>query len=174
MRLREQIRHPERAGAATARRWAVAAAALALFIALPFSGVVSAAGAGLSAAPTHASARSQYVEFRSPSKNIYCHISGAAHYNEARCDIHAHTFHAPTKPASCQFDWGQSLMVHHRARWACVSDPATDSLHVPTLGYGQSKTLGHIRCTSRRTGMVCRNLSTGHGFKLSRAAVRLF
>jgi hypothetical protein len=174
MRLRAQNRHPERVSAAPARWWAVAAAALALSIALPFSGVASAAGTGRTAGPAHASARSQYVEFRSPSKNIYCHISGAAPYNEARCDIHQHTFHAPPKPASCQFDWGQSLMVHHRARWACVSDPATGSLHVPTLGYGQSKTLGHIRCTSRRTGMVCRNLSTGHGFKLSRAAVRLF
>ncbi len=109
MRLRAQNRHPERVSAVTATRWALTAAAVAVFIALPFSGVASAAGPGRTAAPTHASARSQYVEFRSPSKNIYCHISGAAHYNEARCDIHQHTFHAPPKPASCQFDWGQSL-----------------------------------------------------------------
>jgi hypothetical protein len=184
MGLRAHNHHPEpgraptvtatRRSAGTASRWAVAAAALALLIVVPSTGAASAAGAGRTAAPAHVSARSQYVEFRSPSKNIYCHISSAAHYNEARCDIHHHTFQAPPKPASCQFDWGQSVMVHHRARWACVSDPATGSLHVPALGYGQSKTLAHIRCTSRATGMVCRNLSTGHGFKLSRAAVSLF
>jgi hypothetical protein len=163
-----------RRSAGPARRAAVAAALVLFVVTVPFTGAASAAEAGRSAPATHVSARSQYTEFRSPSKNIFCDISGAAHYNEARCDIHKHSFHAPPKPASCQFDWGQSVMVHHRARWACVSDPATGSPHVATLGYGKSKTIGQIRCTSRKTGMICRNLSTGHGFKLSRAAVSLF
>jgi hypothetical protein len=119
-------------------------------------------------------AKSGYVEFQSPSRNIHCHILRGGGVNEARCDVGTHTFQAPPKPRSCHFDWGFSLELQHHARWGCVSDAPTGSPHVAVLRYGHSRRLGHLRCTSRRTGMVCRNLNTAHGFKLSRSAAVLF
>ena len=114
------------------------------------------------------------LEFQSPSTNIHCNIVKVRGGNSARCDIDEHSFTSPPKPATCHFDWGSFVKVRKRAYWACVSDPATGSPDVPILHYGHSRTVGHVRCTSRRSGMTCTNLKTRHGFKLSRAAVTFF
>jgi Family of unknown function (DUF6636) len=118
--------------------------------------------------------RSGYTEFQSPSKNIHCDIVVGGGANAARCDIGKHSFHAPPKPRSCHFEWGFSVAVRRHGHWACVNDPATGDPNPRVLAYGHSTRLGHIRCASRKSGMTCRNLNTGHGFKLSRAAVTFF
>jgi hypothetical protein len=115
-----------------------------------------------------------FRQFRSPSRNIFCNIHRHGGASGARCDIRHHTFQAPPKPASCHFDWGSSVRVNKTAGFLCVSDPATESPHVRTLAYGDHIKLGHTRCTSHTTGMVCRNLNSHHGFKLSRAAATFF
>ncbi len=112
--------------------------------------------AGVSAQP----ASQRY--FSSPSGNIGC----ALNRRYARCDIKKHTYSPPPKPANCDFDWGNSLQVHKRARFICISDRV--------LQYGDSLRLGNKKCTRRRSGMVCRNLRTEHGFRLSRADVDRF
>ena len=50
------------------------------------------------------------------------------------------------------------------------SNAATD---FPTLRYGRTWNWLGIRCTSRRSGLTCRN-QFGHGFALSRQAQRVF
>jgi Family of unknown function (DUF6636) len=119
----------------------------------------------------------RYVEFRSPSRNVLCSIvfqKGEDNFN--RCDIGKKSFASPPRPSSCPtgFGWGKNFWVNRRAGFVCASEAATVSADVPTLPYGQSIRRGHIRCTSRKTGMVCQNLNTGHGYRLSRSEVKIF
>lgn len=62
--------------------------------------------------------------------------------------------------------------MHKRARFVCVSD--TVAVGDRVLQYGNSLRVGNKKCTSRRSGMVCRNVRTGHGFRLSRDDVDRF
>ena len=77
--------------------------------------------------------------------------------------------------AACDLDWGQGVAVDKRDRkayWVCAGDTTLGTGR--KLGYGDSIKRGDIRCRSRRSGMRCRNLRTGHGFALSRDSARLF
>jgi uncharacterized protein DUF6636 len=110
------------------------------------------------------------VDFTTPSRNIGCF--GDATF--VRCDISQTRAKPPPKPRSCRFDWGNAFKLGQRgrARRICVSDSALRSRHV--LEYGRTQRLGRrITCTSRRTGLTCRNRD-GHGFLLSRERVHLF
>lgn len=161
-----------RTGATQRRRLMTAALSLALagtaFLTLPAAGAaVTPASAPTAFAGDSAQPASQRY-FSSPSGNIGC----ALNRRYARCDIKEHTYSPPAKPANCNFDWGQSLQVHKRARFICVSDTVAISDRV--LQYGDSLRLGNKKCTSRRSGMVCRNLRTEHGFRLSRDDVDRF
>lgn len=156
---------------------AVAAVALALGVATAAPATarpVPVAASHRGTAPAAKAAHDKFRQFRSPSRNIYCHISVFKGGNESRCDVHHHSYHVPPKPQWCHFDWSGSVTLSRKARFACVSDPATESPHVRTLGYGHHLRVGHIKCTSRTTGMTCRNLRTGHGFTVSREAADFF
>jgi hypothetical protein len=51
--------------------------------------------------------------------------------------------------------------------------PSPDE-NVPVLAYGKSRKFGtKMTCTSRRTGLTCRN-TRDHGFFLSRERIRVF
>jgi hypothetical protein len=115
-----------------------------------------------------AGAATKHHMFASPSGNIGCYVN--RHF--ARCDIAAHTWKAPQKPASCDFDWGDSLLLRRATRFGCISDTVLGARHV--LRYGHSVRFGNKKCTSRKSGMVCRNLDTGHGFRLARDSYRRF
>lgn len=39
---------------------------------------------------------------------------------------------------------------------------------VPVLGYGKTKRVGALRCTSRRAGMTCWSARSSHGFRVGR------
>ena len=131
-------------------------------------GIVSLAAAVFSTA-----ADARLVSFRSPSGNIGCMGETATSRNMVRCDVSRHSFRAPAKPASCDFDWGSSLSVGRtcRTRWNCISDSALGSRNV--LRYGTSRTIGAITCRSSRLGMRCTN-RVGHGFFVSRASAYRF
>jgi hypothetical protein len=110
------------------------------------------------------------VDFTTPSRNIGC----AGDSTFVRCDIRRTRAKPPPKPRSCRFDWGNAFELRQRgrARRLCYSDTVLGSRRV--LAYGKSMKLGpRITCTSRRSGLTCRNRD-GHGFFLSRARVRLF
>jgi Family of unknown function (DUF6636) len=108
--------------------------------------------------------------FRTPSGNISC-------FGEStfiRCDIARTSVKPPPKPRSCEFDWGNAFGLGQRGRGhrLCVSDSTFGARQV--LNYGRTIRIGRrLSCTSRRIGLTCRN-SAGHGFFLSRDAIRPF
>jgi uncharacterized protein DUF6636 len=110
------------------------------------------------------------ADFTTPSRNIGC----AGDSTFVRCDILRTRAKPPPKPRSCKFDWGNAFELRQRgrARRLCYSDTVLGSRRV--LAYGKSMKLGRrITCTSRRSGLTCRNRD-GHGFFLSVARIRLF
>jgi Family of unknown function (DUF6636) len=134
-------------------------------ITVRLSAAVAAAAATACAVGAQAMAARPAEFFRTPSKNIRCGYFAA----QLRCDIASGLRPLPPKPASCDFDWGQTYFLTGRGRTVlgCVSD----SVFSPTarvLGYGTPWHKGGIVCRSRATGLRCTNAS-GHGFFMSRA-----
>jgi hypothetical protein len=118
--------------------------------------VVIAAGLALaSAAPAAAATKS----FQTPSHNIVClYRSSGGPGPLLRCDVRSLN------------DTAFTLDRRHRGKRVHVTD-AVPAGHV--LRYGRSLKLGPIKCTSRRSGLTCRN-GNSHGFALSRARQRVF
>jgi len=117
-----------------------------------------------------AAAQPVSFHFRTPSGNISCF--GEPSF--VRCDISRTSVKPPPKPPSCEFDWGNAFGLGQRSRGRrlCVSDSTFGAPRV--LHYGQTVRIGRrLSCTSRRTGLTCRNLA-GHGFLLSRDRIRLY
>jgi hypothetical protein len=116
--------------------------------------------------------------FTTPSGNIGCLFD---HYRRARvrCDRLQLDGAPPAKPADCDFDWGHSveLTAGSRAALACVSDSVmglqgeTDGTRV--LPYGDAVRYRGIVCRSQETGLRC-STRGGHGFDISRAAIRVW
>jgi hypothetical protein len=112
------------------------------------------------------------TQFATPSRTIGCLVASGT----LRCDILRTAAPPPPAPASCEFDWGNAVAMEGRgrARRICHSDTVLPSpgQAVRILAYGTTIRLGAFRCTSRRTGLICRNRSR-HGWLLSRERVRL-
>jgi hypothetical protein len=89
--------------------------------------------------------------FQTPSKRIACAYPGP----ELRCDM------------LFLNDRAAVLGRHGRARIVKVTDTVADP-KAKVLRYGSSLRIGPYRCTSRRTGLTCRNRRSGHGFTISR------
>ena len=120
-----------------------------------------------------ASSAMALTSFATPSRNIGC----IGDRTEVRCDIRESTATPPTKPKNCEFDWGDAFAVGPKGRGhgVCHGDTALPApgQRIRILKYGTSITLGKITCTSRRTGLTCRN-TADHGFFLSRQKIRVF
>ena len=116
-------------------------------------------------------AQAKYKDFRMPSNNIGCGFSDDPLY--LRCDI-LQSSDAPPRPRSCDLDYGYAygLKRKGRSQVLCAGDTVMNR-DAPVLRYGRTKRIGPFTCTSRRTGLTCKNLS-GHGFFLSRADIRRF
>ena len=109
--------------------------------------------------------------FHSPSGNIVCIQNEVA----VDCDLQATTNGRPPRPPSCRFDYGYRYRIYpglSRGRRLCTSD-ALGGAGLPTLRYGHTWTRAGIVCTSRRSGVTCRN-HQDHGFFLSKARQRVF
>jgi hypothetical protein len=134
-------------------------------IVLRIAAIAVVAASVVAVGPARAEPAAQYF-FRTPSKNIYCAwLSGP---QTLRCDILSGVRPLPPKPPSCDFDWGAGFQMKRtgRARILCVSDSVVTS-SAKVLRYGQTWSRGGFTCTSRVTGLRCRNLER-HGFFLSR------
>jgi hypothetical protein len=115
--------------------------------------------------------------FRTPSGNIGCVFSAGlagAGAPTVRCDIRSRLRPEPRRPKRCRLDYGDSIEVSRtgRASLVCHGDTAIDP-HSRVLAYGRTFRRDGVACTSRRTGLTCRNRS-GHGFFLSRERWRRF
>jgi hypothetical protein len=107
--------------------------------------------------------------FLTPSHGIGCALQGGT----LRCDVRA-PLHPRSHPAACDLDFGDSFVLgrHGRARWLCHGDTVLDP-RARVLRYGQRWRRAGRTCTSRRSGLTCRN-GSGHGFRLSRQVQRRF
>jgi hypothetical protein len=140
-----------------------------LVVVVSSSGLLGAFADASSAAP--AKHVHGFHQFQSPSANIGCEITK----HLVRCDIKHRDWNPPPKPSSCDLDWGQGLEVdrHHKGHFVCAGDTALNP-KAKKLGYGHVIRDGIIRCKSKTTGMVCTNVKTKHGFKLSKESYRRF
>jgi hypothetical protein len=156
-------------------------ASLLISTAAAFLVAAALSASPLLAAPSTASgARGAAVQtlpgFRSPTGNIrcfvgnrlYCSIGSAAYAErlQARC----------MRPDGSGVDWhGFALTATRRATVFCTSNPAynpkTQRPSYPRLAYGKTFRHGAFSCTSRITGVTCRNRA-GHSLFLSRQTWR--
>jgi len=110
------------------------------------------------------------VFFRTPSKNIICHL----HESAVRCDILHKSWSPPAKPSSCELDWGFGMYISAgKAGFTCTGDSLIGVESV-TLEYGQADRSGSVRCTSESSGLTCTDEKTGRGFTLAISRYGLF
>jgi hypothetical protein len=120
--------------------------------------VVAALGAALLAP---AGAHAAYRDFRSPAGKIGC-----AFYSDAET------------PRFVRCDWfgandrGVTLKESGKGKRVMVTDTVM-SLEAKILAYGKTTKFGGLRCTSRRSGITCRN-PQDHGFSVSTEKQRVF
>jgi uncharacterized protein DUF6636 len=112
---------------------------------------------------------STVISFRTPSGNIGCvYASGLGPAPSLRCDIRSGLRPRPPRPRGCDLDWGDSYDLGRtgRATVTCHGDTAILP-RARVLRYGSSWTRSGFVCTSRVSGLRCRNASD-HGFFLSK------
>ena len=124
--------------------------------------------------PAAASPKARRVKaFETPSRNVAC---GAVESGWVRCDIRdamAITYTAPSKPASCEFDWGLSfaIVADGSVEPLCVSD-ALDEL--TTTRAGETVLIGDSRCTVQTGSIRCVAEGTDGGLFLSPERYEIF
>ena len=140
------------------------------------------AGAGGSGAPSGASSGAAPASFTViappadsggafdlPSGNLGC----AVQPDGVRCDILQRTWKPTPKPASCEFDWGQGMVVGpNGADYSCISDTLIGS--GPKVAYGTLVKGSNYACEVTAAGVNCYSLTTHHGFRLSRTAAQVY
>jgi hypothetical protein len=108
-----------------------------------------------------ASAQAAYRDFRSPSGQLAC-----AFYSDAETP----------RFVRCEWDGVNDRAVTLGETGKGKRVKVTDTVRntkAKALAYGESTNFGHLRCTSRRSGMTCKS-SSGHGFTVSVEKQRVF
>ena len=129
---------------------------------------------GRSTSPKPAPTDDKFTFFVSPSGNIACVVTT----DTIRCDITESDWPRPPRPTDCEFGYGSVIGItpdinpDGPAQFLCVGDSAHGSDE--PLAYGDSITVGPMRCESAKSGITCRNAKTGHGFSISREKYQLF
>jgi hypothetical protein len=123
-------------------------------------------------ASTASASAAKTVLFKTPSGNIGCIYATGPDY--LRCDIGSGLKPKPPHPQDCGEDYGDSVSMRKTGRpsYVCHGDTARDP-HAKVVAYGSTITVGPFRCTSKTSGLTCRNASS-HGWFLSRQSYRLF
>jgi hypothetical protein len=114
----------------------------------------------LAAAPAAASAA--YRDFRSPSGQLAC-----AFYSESKIP----------RTVRCEWDGANDVAVTLGETGRGKRIKATDTIRNPkakVLAYGKGMNFGHLRCTSRKSGITCRSSRSDHGFTISVEKQRVF
>jgi hypothetical protein len=127
-------------------------------------------GCALCAAlPSPASA---YTAFWNPPRTVGCVIDAGY----ARCDARRPGWPVPPKPPRCLTEYGQGAAITWLgpAGLVCADDTALLARPGRILPYGKVVRFGRLGCKSTRRYVVCQNLRSGHGFRMSRSRYRLF
>jgi hypothetical protein len=132
--------------------------------------------------------------FQSPSGDIVCVMlrnhdiyDNRADYGKgtATCQVEYPTYAAPPRqyvgldgrPSTCWLSgWGYrfSLPEGWPAHLDCVGDDLTDPPRpLPTLEYGQARSVGAITCASEPSAMTCTDSTSGRFFRASRDSYQL-
>ena len=115
--------------------------------------------------------------FRSPSGNIKCYYNakglGSAGFAPVlKCSLDHADYGARLQRRCETGDWhGFTMTPRKKPTIFCPGGASGDKPAYRVLAYGQSRQLGPFTCTSRVTGVTCRN-RTGHGLFISRQAYR--
>jgi len=117
--------------------------------------------------------------FRSPSGNIHCHYDPKAFSppNGTKrlltCGLRHADYSMQLQRRCLAGDWhGFGLRANTKPTIFCAGNPDVSIRPVyTTLAYGKSWTRGPFACTTRITGVTCRN-QRGHGLFISRQAYR--
>jgi hypothetical protein len=111
---------------------------------------------------TPAAAHAAFRDFRSPSGKLAC-----AFYSDAET--------APLVRCDWQGSDDQAVQLREtgRARLRHVTDTVMNP-EAKVLRYGTSTTFRRLKCVSRRLGIKCRSLASGHGFRVSVEERQLF
>jgi hypothetical protein len=107
-------------------------------------------------------ANCRIIAFKSPTGNITCVMStesGSFTQCELRSMPRRGGFFIPRRGRVSRYD---------------VSSYDDLSNQRFVLRYGRSRSLGRFKCSSRYSGMTCRNRASGHGFTISRQRQRVF
>jgi hypothetical protein len=116
-----------------------------------------------------------YESFKTPTGNIVCIVNDT----DVECGIKSGLNPAPPKQTCTDGDPVFNRVDLSAAGVAeplrCAGDPGAfaEEPNAKVLSYGAALIKGETGCTSFEFGVVCAN-SKGHGFFLSRAAVRYF
>jgi len=117
---------------------------------------------------------SRFGSFKTPSGHIVCGYGAGSSAGDTSIGCGIESGLRPMPRNTCHdLDYSGKRMSLHSTGTAvvdlCAGDPGPFLLvdKAPVLGYGSSWRGRGVTCTSRRTGLTCRNRS-GHGFFMSR------
>jgi hypothetical protein len=109
----------------------------------------------------------RYVEFHSRDLSLGCGMVWDPKYgSSARCDVDKAAYTTPLTADCKDLDQGDSLSLEQTVGSTCHGDTVLRAGSV--LGVGHAKRVGDIRCSMARDGVTCRNLVSGHGFRMSK------
>lgn len=115
------------------------------------------------------------VQFITPSGNIRCTMASTLP-SLLMCSIDKRDFAPPLRPASCHLNWSTGLVnltVAGASIGECVGGPQV-TYQSRVLGYGSAIQALGIGCYSASAALTCLDITSGHGFALSKGAFTTF
>jgi len=117
--------------------------------------------------------QARYFQFHSSDKALGCGMSWDPKDGSwVRCDVDNAAYTTPKDPTCTSLDQGDSLILGTDVASACHGDTVLRAGRVLPAGHGHR--VGDIRCSMAANGVTCRNLLSGHGFRMSRDSYEIW